>query len=81
LNSGVALFVRLPVEFVRHASAPVLAAHISLELIDRGRLRPSNDVECHRLVGLAAKTFDFEMRIAAVEGATEGRGLRLPLES
>jgi hypothetical protein len=81
LNSGVALFARLPVEFVRHASAPVLAAHISLELIDRGRLRPSNDVECHRLVGLAAETFDLEVRIAAVEGATEGRGLRLPLES
>jgi hypothetical protein len=33
------------------------------------------------LVGLAAETFDLEVRIAAVEGATEGRGLRLPLES
>jgi hypothetical protein len=74
LNSGVALFARLPVEFARHASAPVLAAHVSLELMDCGRLRPANDVECHRLVGLAAETFDFEVRIAAVEGVTEDRG-------
>jgi hypothetical protein len=81
LNSGVALFARLPVEFVRHASAPVLAAHISLELIDRGRIRPSNNIECHLLVGLAAETFDLEVRIAAVEGVTEVGGLRLPLES
>jgi hypothetical protein len=35
--------------------------------------RPANDVECHRLVGLAAKAFDFEIGIAAVEGVTKGR--------
>jgi hypothetical protein len=41
--------------------------------MDRGRLRPANDVERHRLVGLTAKVFDFEIGTAAVEGVTEGR--------
>jgi hypothetical protein len=51
-------------------------------LMDRGRLRPANDVERHHLMGLAAKAFDLKIGIAAVEGVTEGpRGLRRPLES
>jgi hypothetical protein len=59
-----------------------LAAHVSLKLMDRGRLRPANDVECHRLVGLAAKAFNLEIGITTVEGVTEGRGgLRRPLET
>jgi hypothetical protein len=50
--------------------------------MDRGRLRPANDVERHRLVGLTAKVFDFEIGTAAVEGVTEGRkGLRRLLEA
>jgi len=50
--------------------------------MDRGRLRPANDVERDRLVGLAAKAFYFQIGISAVDGITEGRrGLRRPLES
>ena len=69
-------------EWASALSRTVLAAHVALKLMDRGRLGPANDVERHRLVGFAAKAFDFEIGIAAVEGVTEGRrGLRRPLES
>jgi hypothetical protein len=69
-------------EWAATLSRTILAAHVSLKLMDRGRFRPANDVERHRLVRLAAKAFDFEIGIAAVEGVTESRGgLRRPLES
>jgi hypothetical protein len=54
-----------PFEWASTLSRAVLAAHVSLKLMDRGRFRPANDVERHRLVGLAAKAFDLEIGIKA----------------
>ena len=55
----------------------VPAAHVALQLVDRGRLGPPDDVERHGLVGVAAKAFDFEIGVAGVEGITQGRGHRV----
>jgi hypothetical protein len=51
----------------------VLAPHVSLQLVDRGRLRAPHDVERHRLVRVAAKAFDFEIAVARIERVAQRR--------
>jgi len=51
----------------------VLAAHVALELVDRRRLRPSHDVECDGLMGLAAQTADLQKAVAGVQHIAERR--------
>jgi hypothetical protein len=58
----------------------ILAAHVSLELVDRRRLRPAHNVEGDRLMRVAAETANFEVAVSGVERVAEGRGrLRRPL--
>ena len=41
--------------------------------MDRGRLRPANDVQGHGLVRVAAEAPDLKIAVASVEGVREGR--------
>jgi hypothetical protein len=59
-----------------------LAPHVSLQLVDRGRLRSSNNIERDGLVGVAAQTTDLKIAITRVEGVTEvRRGLSRTFEA
>jgi len=51
----------------------VFAAHVTLELVDRRRLRPAHDVERDRLMRVAAEAADFKVAVAGVERITERR--------
>jgi hypothetical protein len=46
---------------------------VSLQLMDRRRLRAPHDIERHRLVGVAAEATDFEIEVARVERVTQGQ--------
>ena len=39
----------------------ILAAHVALQLVDRRRLRPPDDVQGDGLMRVAAETFHFEI--------------------
>ena len=76
----------------RHQMAPLvriasdfgalLAAHVSLELMDRRCLRSPHDVEGNGLVRVAAKAFHFEIAEPGVDRIAErGRWLRRTLKA
>jgi hypothetical protein len=54
----------------------VFAAHVALEIVDRRRLRPPHNVECDRLVSVAAEAADLKIAVAGVKRIAE-RGRRL----
>ena len=55
----------------------VLAAHITLRLMDRRRLRAAHNVEGNGLMGIAAEAADLKIEVTRVERVTQGRrGLR-----
>ncbi len=45
----------------------VFAPHVSLQLMDRRRLRPPHDVERDGLMRIAAEAFHFEIEVTRVE--------------
>jgi hypothetical protein len=51
----------------------VLAAHVALQLVDRRRLRPANNVKRYRLVGVAAEAADLKIEISCVQSVAEAR--------
>ncbi len=51
----------------------LFAAHIPLEFVNWRRLRPADDRERYRLMGVAAKAAHFQIGIAPIEGVTESR--------
>lgn len=53
--------------------AAILAAHVSLELVNRRRLRPADNIEGNRLMGTAPEAFDFEIAIAGVQRVPKRR--------
>jgi hypothetical protein len=60
----------------------ILALHVSLQLMDRRRLRSPHDVEGNGLVCVAAKAFHFEVAVPGVERvAQRGRWMRRTLEA
>ena len=52
----------------------VLAAHVALELVDRRRLRPTDDVQGDGLMRVAAETAHLEVAVAGVERVTGASG-------
>jgi hypothetical protein len=59
----------------------ILASHVALELVDRRRLRPADDIEGNRLMGVAAEALDLEIAIASIQRITKSwRGLGRLLE-
>jgi hypothetical protein len=60
----------------------VLATHVSLQFVDRGRLRPADDVQRHGLMGVAPEAADLKIEIPCVQSVAEaGRGLSRSFES
>jgi hypothetical protein len=60
----------------------ILTAHVPFQFMDRGRFRPADDVQCDRLMGVAAKAADLKIEISGVQGVAEGRrGLSWSFES
>jgi len=60
----------------------VLAAHVPLQFVDGRHLRPADDVQGHRLVGVAAKAADLKVEISRVQRVAEaGRGLSRSFET
>jgi hypothetical protein len=51
----------------------VLAAHVALQLMDRRRLGPTNDVKGDALMGIATEAPDFEIAITSIECVAERR--------
>jgi hypothetical protein len=51
----------------------ILAAQVAFQFVDRRRLRPANDIQRHRLVGIAAEAADLEIKISGVERVAERR--------
>ena len=51
----------------------VLAAHVSLQLVDRRRLRPPDVIQRDGLMRIAAETLHFEIEVTGVERIAEGR--------
>jgi hypothetical protein len=51
----------------------VLAAHVTLQLMDRRCLRAAHNVEGNRLMGIAAEAADFKIQVACIERVTQGR--------
>jgi hypothetical protein len=49
------------------------AAHISLQIMDGCRLRPTHDIQGDRLVRVAAEALHLKIQIASIERVTEGR--------
>ena len=57
----------------------ILATHVALKLMDRCCLRPSNHIECNRLMRVATKAPHFEIEVARVQRVTQcRRRLRRP---
>src|SRR4030088_1092986 len=54
----------------------ILASHVTLQFVDRCRLRPTDNIQRHRLVRIAAEAPDFEIAVARVESVTS-RGRRV----
>jgi hypothetical protein len=59
----------------------ILAPHISIQFVDWSSLRPTNDIQRHRLVRVATKAFDFEIEITSIERVADawrrlGRSLK-----
>jgi len=52
----------------------ILAAHVALQFVDWCGFRPADDIECDRLVGIAAKAADLKVAIASVQGVANCRG-------
>jgi hypothetical protein len=60
----------------------VLAAHIAFQFVDGRRLRPADDVQSDRLMGVAAKAADLKIEISGLQSVAEGRrGLSRSFES
>jgi hypothetical protein len=60
----------------------ILAAHASLQLMYRGRLRPANDVERDGRVCVAAEAADFEVAITGINCLPKvGEGCAGPLKA
>lgn len=51
-----------------------LAPHVALEFVDRRPLRPPDDIQRDRLVGLAAEALHLEVSAGGVERVAERRG-------
>jgi hypothetical protein len=51
----------------------VLAAHVTLQFVDGRSLWPANDVQRHRLVGVAAEAADLKIDISGVQSVAEAR--------
>jgi hypothetical protein len=49
----------------------VLAAYVALQFMDGCRLGPTHDVQRDRLMGVAAKAFDFEIKITGADARIE----------
>ena len=45
----------------------ILAAHIPFQFMDRRRLRPTDNIQCHRLVGVTAQAADLKVEIPYVD--------------
>jgi hypothetical protein len=52
----------------------VLAPHVSLQLMDWRRLRPTNDIQRDGLMHIAAEALHFEIEVTGVERIAERRG-------
>jgi hypothetical protein len=52
----------------------ILASHVALQLMDRCHLRPANNVQRHRLMGVAAEAFYFQIEITSVERVAQRWG-------
>jgi hypothetical protein len=53
---------------------PVFAlatAHVAFQFVDRRRLSPAYNIERDGLVGVAAEAFDFEVKVAGVQGVAK----------
>jgi len=73
----VAPFERPPVSL-----RALVAAHVTLELVNRGRLRLPDDVERDRLMRVAAETLHLEVTVSCVQRVAESwRGLGRALEA
>src|SRR3984885_4905819 len=67
---------RAPLVGVAPQLRAVLAAHVSFQLMDRRVLRPANDVECDRLISVAAEAANLEPAKSAVDALRDcWRGL------
>jgi hypothetical protein len=51
----------------------VLAAHVSLKLLDRCRLRPADHIERNGLVRVTAETSHFQIKVTSVQRVTQCR--------
>jgi hypothetical protein len=51
----------------------ILAAHVTFQFVDRRCLRSANNVERHRLVGVAAEAADLKIEISSVQSVAEAR--------
>lgn len=52
----------------------ILAAHVTLQFMDRRRLRPPDDVERDSLMRVATQALHFEIAVSGVDRITERRG-------
>ena len=52
----------------------VLASHVSLQFMDRRRLRTTHDVEGDGLVGVATEASDLKVSVTGVQGIADCRG-------
>jgi hypothetical protein len=60
----------------------VLAAHVPLQFVDGGHLRPADDVQGHCLMRIAAEAADLKIEISGIKSiAQSGGGLCWPLVS
>jgi hypothetical protein len=53
---------------------PILAAHVALQFVDRGRLRPANDVDYHGLMRLTAEAANLKISIVCIQRFAESGG-------
>jgi hypothetical protein len=51
----------------------ILAAHIPLQLVYGSRLRPADDVQSPRLMGVAAEAADLEVEISGIQCVAQSR--------
>src|ERR1700716_1809866 len=47
----------------------ILASHVTLQFVDRCRLRPTDNIQRHRLVRIAAEAPDFEIAVAPLSAS------------
>lgn len=71
-----------PLEWPPLKSRTILAPHVALQLVDRRRLWPPDDVQRNGLVRVAPQAFDFKIAKAGIDRVTQrGRWLRRPLKA